>query len=178
MSLIEVILVDPQDNPTGTMEKQEVHRKGLMHRAVTVYLFNHRGELLLQRRARDKYHCGGLWSNTCCGHPLPGEQTHKAAERRLAEEMGISTILTAAFELSYHLTVTDGLSEHEYGHIFFGHCDQPPILNPAEADAWRYSSLSQLQAEMAAAPQRFTPWFVHTLSRVVEYRQHQAAGAV
>lgn len=171
MSLIEVILVDPQDNPTGTMEKQEVHRRGLMHRAVTVYLFNRHGELLLQRRAGDKYHCGGLWSNTCCGHPLPGEQTRAAAERRLYEEMGLISVLTPAFEISYHLPVTRGLSEHEYGHIFFGTSDHPPQLNPDEAEAWRYSTLPQIQAEIAATPHSFTPWFVHTLSRVLDYRQ-------
>lgn len=94
MSVIEVILVDKDDKPTGTMEKLEVHEKGLLHRAVTVYLFTPEGDLLLQRRAAHKYHCGGLWSNTCCGHPFPGETTQHAAERRLQEEMGIRMALT------------------------------------------------------------------------------------
>lgn len=169
MSDIEVILVDPHDNPLGTMEKQQVHLQGLLHRAVTVYVFNRRGQLLLQRRAQDKYHCGGQWSNTCCGHPFPGEETRHAAERRLYEEMGMRLPLMPAFEISYHLPVTDGLSEHEYGHIFFAVSDEHPQLNPREADAWRYSDLAELEAEIAATPQRFTPWFRHTLTKVREY---------
>ncbi|CRH37655.1 hypothetical protein BN1184_AQ_00620 [Pantoea ananatis] len=118
MSAIEVILVDHLDRPTGKMEKLEVHEKGLLHRAVTVYVFNTRQELLLQRRASDKYHCGGLWSNTCCGHPYPHESTKEAAERRLREEMGMILSLTPVFELSYNLPLSNGLTEHEYGHAF------------------------------------------------------------
>ncbi|WP_294902436.1 isopentenyl-diphosphate Delta-isomerase [Tatumella sp. UBA2305] len=168
MPVIEVILVDQDDNPTGKMEKLEVHQKGLMHRAVTVYVFNARGELLLQRRAENKYHCGGLWSNTCCGHPFPGETTQHAAERRLREEMGISLALNPAFEISYKLALDNGLTEHEYGHIFFGMTDALPELNPQEADAWRYSSLVGVQLEIAANAERFTPWFLYTIQKVFD----------
>ncbi|ARU93464.1 isopentenyl-diphosphate Delta-isomerase [Tatumella citrea] len=168
MPVIEVILVDKDDNPTGKMEKLEVHQKGLMHRAVTVYVFNARGELLLQRRAENKYHCGGLWSNTCCGHPFPGETTQHAAERRLREEMGLSLSLKPAFEISYKLPLKNGLTEHEYGHIFFGVSDAQPELNPQEADAWRYSSLSELQLEIAGDEERFTPWFLYTIQKVID----------
>lgn len=118
MSAIEVILVDKNDIPTGKMEKLEVHEKGLLHRAVTVYVFNRKGEFLLQRRAASKYHCGGLWSNTCCGHPFPGEGTQQAAERRLREEMGLSISLQPVFEISYNMPLNNGLTEHEYGHVF------------------------------------------------------------
>lgn len=166
MSAIEVILVDHLDRPTGKMEKLEVHEKGLLHRAVTVYVFNSRHELLLQRRARDKYHCGGLWSNTCCGHPYPQESTQHAAERRLSEEMGLALSLTPVFELSYNLPLSNGLTEHEYGHVFFAISDAQPHLNPEEADAWCYRSVSDIREEMAREPQRFTPWFLHTFPRI------------
>ncbi|AUY24687.1 MAG: isopentenyl-diphosphate Delta-isomerase [Mixta calida] len=166
MSAIDVILVDRFDRPTGKMEKLEAHQKGLLHRAVTVYVFNSRNELLLQRRASDKYHCGGLWSNTCCGHPLPDETSQTAAERRLEEEMGLRLTLTPMFELSYNLPLSNGLIEHEYGHVFFAISDQTPHLNPQEADDSRWLSLTAIQQEIARDPARFTPWFLHTFARI------------
>lgn len=166
MSAIEVILVDAGDRPIGKMEKQEAHVKGLLHRAITVYVFNSQRQLLLQRRASSKYHCGGLWSNTTCGHPFPQEPTGAAAQRRLQEEMGLSLSLTPVFELSYNLALSNGLTEHEYGHVFFACSDVRPQLNPEEADAWRYASLEEVAEEMAQAPQQFTPWFLHTFARV------------
>ncbi|MGD8106702.1 isopentenyl-diphosphate Delta-isomerase [Pantoea sp. FN0302] len=166
MSAIEVILVDPLDRPVGIMEKQEVHEKGLLHRAVTVYVFNHQHQLLLQRRASAKYHCGGLWSNTCCGHPYPSEPTQHAAERRLREEMGLDLTLTAMFELSYNLPLSNGLTEHEYGHVFFAISDAQPQLNPEEADACRWLSLEAIQQEITHDPARFTPWFLYTFARI------------
>ncbi len=166
MPAIEVILVDHLDRPTGKMEKLEVHEKGLLHRAVTVYVFNSRHELLLQRRANGKYHCGGLWSNTCCGHPYPQESTRDAAERRLREEMGMQLALTPVFELSYNLPLSNGLTEHEYGHVFFAISDVEPQLNPEEADAWCYRSIAQIQQEMQEDPEQFTPWFLHTFPRI------------
>ncbi|WP_312243140.1 isopentenyl-diphosphate Delta-isomerase [Pantoea sp.] len=166
MSAIEVILVDHLDRPTGKMEKLEVHEKGLLHRAVTVYVFNSRHELLLQRRASGKYHCGGLWSNTCCGHPYPQESTQHAAERRLNEEMGLALSLSPVFELSYNLPLSNGLTEHEYGHVFFAISDAQPALNPEEADAWCYRSVSEIREEMTQDPQRFTPWFLYTFPRI------------
>jgi isopentenyl-diphosphate delta-isomerase len=166
MSAIEVILVDHLDRPTGKMEKLEVHQKGLLHRAVTVYVFNRQHELLLQRRANGKYHCGGLWSNTCCGHPCPDESTRAAAERRLYEEMGLRLALTPVFELSYNLPLSNGLTEHEYGHVFFAVSDCQPQLNPDEADASRWLSLAEIEQEIACHPERFTPWFLHTFARI------------
>jgi len=166
MSAIEVILVDRHDRPTGRMEKLEVHEKGLLHRAVTIYVFNSRHQLLLQQRASGKYHCGGLWSNTTCGHPYPQELTQHAAERRLQEEMGMCLKLHPVFELSYNLPMGNGLTEHEYGHVYFAFSDALPRPDPAEADGWRYASLAAIQKEMQAQPQRFTPWFLHTFSRI------------
>ncbi|MFS2223334.1 isopentenyl-diphosphate Delta-isomerase [Pantoea sp. B65] len=166
MSAIEVILVDHLDRPTGRMEKLEVHEKGLLHRAVTVYVFNSQHQLLLQQRATGKYHCGGLWSNTCCGHPYPLESTQHAAERRLFEEMGMRLTLTPMFELSYNLPMSNGLTEHEYGHVFFAISDDLPRLNPDEADSWRYASLEQINTEVKQDAAAFTPWFLHTFTRI------------
>lgn len=166
MSAIEVILVDRHDRPTGKMEKLEAHEKGLLHRAITVYVFNSRHQLLLQQRASGKYHCGGLWSNSTCGHPYPGEPTQHAAERRLQEEMGLTLTLQPVFELSYNLPLSNGLIEHEYGHVFFALSDQTPQANPLEADGWRYASMPELAAEIERFPQRFTPWFLHTFARI------------
>ncbi|WP_083615871.1 isopentenyl-diphosphate Delta-isomerase [Pantoea sp. 1.19] len=176
MSAIEVILVDGRDRPTGRMEKLEVHEKGLLHRAVTVYVFNSQHQLLLQQRARDKYHCGGLWSNTTCGHPWPQEGTRAAAERRLREEMGLTLALTPVFELSYNLPMGNGLTEHEYGHVFFAISDQPPRPDPQEAGDWQYCCLPEIARQMAAEPTRFTPWFLHTFPRISgHYQQFLAA---
>lgn len=172
MAAIEVILVDRYDRPTGRMEKLEVHKKGLLHRAVTVYVFNSRRELLLQQRANGKYHCGGLWSNTTCGHPFPQESTQHAAERRLREEMGMRLTLHPVFELSYNLPMGNGLIEHEYGHVYFAFSDELPKPDPQEAEGWRYAALGDIQQEIQAHPERFTPWFLHTFTRIpAEFKQ-------
>lgn len=168
MTAIEVILVDRKDRVTGKMEKLAAHKKGLLHRAVTIYLFNSAHQLLLQQRAMGKYHCGGLWSNTTCGHPFPDEATRDAAERRLWEEMGVKAVLHPVFELSYNLPLNNGLTEHEYGHVFFAISDDVPQLNPEEAEDCRYASLDEIQQEIDRHPQRFTPWFLHTFSRIPE----------
>lgn len=164
--MVEVILVDANDKAIGTMEKIEVHEKGLLHRAVTVYIINSQGELLLQRRAKEKYHCGGLWSNTCCGHPYPQELTQEAAKRRLKEEMGMESDLSPVLEICYELPLSNGLIEHEYGHIFFGVSDAKPVPDLQEAEEWRYVSLEELKYEMQHYPENFTPWFLLTLPRL------------
>jgi isopentenyl-diphosphate Delta-isomerase len=159
MADIEVILVDEHDHELGTMEKLEAHRQGRLHRAISVYVFNSRDELLLQRRAACKYHCGGLWTNTCCGHPLPGERTIDAAQRRLHEEMGLACRLTEAFEFSYRAVLPGGLVEHEYGHIFFGCSDSEPMPASDEVDAFSYQSIDEIRRGFAQTPQAWTPWF-------------------
>ncbi|MEC5320833.1 isopentenyl-diphosphate Delta-isomerase [Brenneria populi subsp. brevivirga] len=167
--MTDVILVDENDRPTGTMEKLAAHEKGVLHRAVTVYIFNSRRQLLLQRRAEGKYHCGGLWSNTCCGHPLPGEETPEAARRRLYQEMGLRCPLTPMFTLTYRLPLENGLIEHEVGHVYFGLTDDPPQADPEEAAGFQYLSLQQIGRRIAAAPQAFTPWFRLTFARIPAY---------
>lgn len=154
-----VVLVDEQDHPTGIMEKMEAHEKGLLHRAFSVLLFNDQQEWLLQQRALDKYHCGGLWTNTCCSHPGPGEAAIDAAQRRLKEEMGIECALQPAFQLIYKAAFDNGLTEYEYDHVFVGRFSQAPQINPNEVAAWKYLSLSALRQDLLEAPDRYTPWF-------------------
>ncbi|MEH2920294.1 isopentenyl-diphosphate Delta-isomerase [Samsonia erythrinae] len=171
MPLTEVVLVDENDKPTGVMEKQEAHMKGALHRAITVYIFNSRQQLLLQQRAAGKYHSGGLWSNTCCSHPAPGEGTLQAAHRRLYEEMGLRCALTPMFTLNYRLPLDNGLIEHEFGHVYFGVTDETPQLNPDEVSDYDYQSLTQIAARMAAVPDQFTSWFQLTFARIPKYWQ-------
>ncbi|NDL62844.1 isopentenyl-diphosphate Delta-isomerase [Acerihabitans arboris] len=166
MAFTEVVLVNERDRCVGRMEKLQAHREGLLHRAITVYVFNPQGELLLQQRAAAKYHCGGLWSNTCCGHPTPQEDTLAAAHRRLHEEMGLRCVLTPMFDLQYRLPLPNGLIEHEFDHVFFGISAQAPNLNPDEAMAWRYQALTAVLADINQCPAMFTPWFKLTISAI------------
>jgi isopentenyl-diphosphate Delta-isomerase len=154
-----VILVDENDNETGTMEKMEAHRKAFLHRAVSVFIFNSKGEWLLQQRAFDKYHSGGLWTNACCSHPYPGETTMAAANRRLTEEMGMEAPLESLFRFQYQATLESGITEHEVDHVFIGISDREPVINRGEANDWRYVSTHQLSEEIKAAPENFTVWF-------------------
>ena len=137
----QIILVDDNDNEIGTMEKQEAHLKGKLHRAISVFIFNSKGDLLLQQRAISKYHSGGLWSNACCTHPRKGESTEKAAKRRLVEEMGMRCDLNFRFSFVYRAELTNGLIEHEFDHVYFGESDDEPILNAEEAENFKYENI-------------------------------------
>jgi len=153
-----VVLVDKQDKPIGKMDKLEVHQKGLLHRAFSIFIFNDAGLLLLQCRAKTKYHSGGLWTNTCCGHPQPGEETGAAALRRLKEETGIATRLEEKFSFIYQAPLDHSLTEHEYDHVYTGNYNQEPVLNTEEASAYRWISLRDLKKELEEHPEQFTEW--------------------
>lgn len=155
----QVILVDEQDNEIGLMDKMQAHREGRLHRAISVFIFNNRGELLLQQRAAGKYHSPALWTNTCCTHPLPGETVKHAAIRRLQEEMGLETRLRRAFTFIYKAEFSNGLTEHEYDHVFIGTSDAAPQPDDNEVQAWRYVNIDTLESEMTKDPARFTEWF-------------------
>ena len=155
----EVVLVDERDNVLGSLPKLQAHREGRLHRAISVFVFNSRGEMLLQRRASGKYHSGGLWTNACCSHPRPGEKPHQAAIRRLQEEMGVECALEYAFSFLYRAELDGGLTEHELDHVFVGEIDETPVPDPDEVSEWRWLSMEDVRAELEANPDSFTAWF-------------------
>jgi isopentenyl-diphosphate delta-isomerase len=158
--LERVILVDPQDRPLGDGHKLDVHREGQLHRAFSILIFNAQGELLLQRRAEGKYHFAGHWSNSCCGHPRPGETTYRAALRRLGEELGFQAPLTEDLQLVYRAAdPRSGLIEHEYLHVFRGRFVGEPRPDPDEVGAWRWMAPGAVRRALARRPGLFTPWF-------------------
>lgn len=155
----QVILVDSNDTEIGVGGKMQVHREGQLHRAFSVFLFNSRNELLLHQRAKEKYHSAGLWTNTCCSHPRPGEAIEDAAKRRLGEEMGINAELTKLFHFTYRAELEDGLTEHEFDHVFIGRFDGIPIPDPAEVADWKYLDIPAIERELETDPHRYTSWF-------------------
>ena len=157
--MVEVQLVDTQDNPNGSMEKLEAHEKGLLHRALSVLIINTKKEILLQRRALGKYHSPGLWTNTCCSHPYPGENPTEAANRRLKEEMGMVADLEFAFKFQYKCDFDNGLIEHELDHVFIGETNDTPHLNTDEAMAFKWMSIEELETDMKNNPDNYTYWF-------------------
>ncbi|MBI2145164.1 isopentenyl-diphosphate Delta-isomerase [Candidatus Woesearchaeota archaeon] len=154
----KVILVDAADNQIGTEEKLEAHRQGKLHRAFSTCIFNDKGELMLQKRDSRKYHSGGLWTNTCCSHPRPGEGLLEAAHRRLKEEMGFDCDLKEAFSFVYEAKLDKGLTEHEFNHVIIGQFNGKPILNPLEAEDWRWSTLEELRSDIEANPEKYSFW--------------------
>jgi isopentenyl-diphosphate delta-isomerase len=154
-----VILVDEQDNELGLMAKQEAHEKALLHRAFSVFVFNNNGELLLQQRAFNKYHSGGLWTNTCCSHPRANERTLDAAHRRLMEEMGFDCELKEKFHFIYRTPFENGLTEHELDFVYTGEFNGIPQINPEEVASYRWLKIDDLINEVYYHPNHFTSWF-------------------
>lgn len=163
----EVVLVDELDQVIGTSEKLEAHKTGQLHRAFSVFIFNHKGEMLLQKRALDKYHSGGLWTNACCSHPRPNEETIHAATRRLQEELAMSTDLQFLFTFQYKAGFENGLIEHELDHVFVGTTDILPGLNPAEAMDYKYVSTDELLRDVQSQPDHYTYWFKEIVEKVI-----------
>ncbi len=164
-----VILVDDQDNPIGLMPKMEAHVLGRLHRAFSVFVFNSKGELLLQQRAYDKYHSGGQWTNTCCSHPRSGEETIDAAKRRLMEEMGMQCAISHIFSFQYKAEVSEGIIENEFDHVFFGVSDNLPEINPSEVSAYKYVDMNTLGDELKRNPDTYSAWLNICFVRVMEY---------
>lgn len=164
-----VILVDTDDREIGTMEKLEAHEKGLLHRAFSIFLFNDRGEMLIHRRALTKYHCGGQWSNTCCSHPEKGKDLNDCLRDKLFQEMGIAAEVEKAFEFTYRAEMENGLTEHEYDHVYIGRYNDAPRPNPEEVCDWRYVSMPALEAELRNEPEKFTPWFRMLFDRITKH---------
>ena len=168
-----VILVNRNDEKVGLSEKMNAHKKGLLHRAFSVFIFNKKGQMLLQQRALSKYHCGGLWSNACCSHPRDKEELGKASSRRLFEEMGLKTNLEEIFTFQYKVDLQNGLIENEIDHVLIGEIttDTTPAPNPEEVQALRWVSIESLQKELAATPQKFTPWLLQALELVNRHQR-------
>lgn len=171
MSWTYVILVDENDNQIGLMEKMEAHRKALLHRAISVFIINSKGEWILQKRALDKYHSKGLWTNTCCTHPLPEESEIESANRRMAEEMGISCSLKRIFSFIYKEKLDDEITEHEYDHVFIGMSDSDPVINTDEVVDWKRISFDDLHADIVSNPDSYTFWFKEIYQKVNSYIQ-------
>lgn len=163
----DVILVNSDDQQLGSMNKLEAHQRGALHRAFSIFIFNSRGELLIQKRAREKYHSPSLWTNTCCSHPQPGETTMMGANRRLVMEMGMKVELSHQFQFYYKSDFENGLIEHEVDHVFFGYSDCQPLLNTNEASDWEYISLGDLLQKIELTPELFTSWFKICLPKVI-----------
>jgi isopentenyl-diphosphate delta-isomerase len=159
-----VVLVDANDRVVGRAPKLEVHEQGRLHRAFSVFVFDRAGRVLLQQRAPGKYHSGRLWTNTCCGHPRPGEPVAAAGRRRLREEMGFACPLQEVHAFVYRAEVGNGLIEHEYDHVLVGRFDGTPQPAPGEAMAWRWSSVADVRADLARHPDRYTKWLAPALA--------------
>lgn len=173
---MDVILVDEQDNAVGTMGKIEVHEKAALHRAFSIFIFNDKGELLLQKRAANKYHSAGLWTNTCCSHPRPGEDTLTAAKKRLEEEMGFSVPLTKVFSFIYKASFDNGLTEYEYDHVFTGIHNGLVHPNPHEVSDYCYQSLREIKDNIKMQPGHFTEWFKIALPKLERFLSTQKTG--
>ena len=157
------------DVEVGAMEKMAAHQQAILHRAFSVFLFNDQGEMLLQQRAFSKYHSAGLWTNTCCSHPKPGESLDKAVHRRLKEEMGIEADVEKAFDFIYKADLPNELYEHEYDHVFIGKYQGPILLNDLEVAGYLYLSIEEVQLNLQSNPEEYTIWFKIAFSRVVEW---------
>ena len=162
----KVILVDNEDVQLGLMPKMEAHRKGVLHRAFSVFIFNSSRALLMQKRSMLKYHSPGLWTNTCCSHQRDGESTIDAAKRRLMEEMGLSVDIHEIFSFIYEANLKNSLIEHEYDHVLVGHTDFNPRVNINEVDEWKWMDLSFLEEDLDKNPIIYTEWFKIIFKRV------------
>ena len=155
----EVVLVDAYDHVIGREEKISAHRRGVLHRAFSVMIWDGAGRMLLQQRAIGKYHSGGLWTNACCGHPRPGEAAVDAAARRLSEEMGFIARLAPVGPFTYRAELDSGLTEHELVHVFRGIYEGSLCPDPAECDGYTWAAPAEIVREAVARPERFTAWF-------------------
>ena len=166
---MDVILVDENDVAIGTMEKLEVHQKALLHRAFSIFIFNTKGEMLLQKRANNKYHSPGLWTNACCSHPAPGQDIVAAATKRLQEEMGFNTSLEKVFDFIYKAPFDNGLTEHELDHVFVGTYDNEILPSRDEVSDYCYMATAEIKDSLQSHPQKYTEWFKIAFPKLLAY---------
>jgi isopentenyl-diphosphate delta-isomerase len=155
----QVILVNEQDEQLGLMPKMEAHEKARLHRAFSVFIFNKKGALLLQQRAKDKYHSPELWTNTCCSHQRDGETNLEAGKRRLYEEMGFVCDLKEVFWFVYKAPFDNGLTEHELDHVMVGYYDENPEINKKEVESFQWMMMEDVQKDIIDHPEKYTEWF-------------------
>lgn len=167
----QVILVDENDRQVGLMEKQAAHVNPHLHRAFSIFIFNSKGELLMQQRALSKYHSPGLWTNTCCSHPRDGETLTEATSRRLMEEMGMTCEMHEVYTFIYKAPVGQGLTEHEFDHVWIGRSDETPQINREEVESWKYMSLSDLKVDIQHHPELYTEWFKITFEEMSHHAE-------
>ena len=165
----QVILVDEQDNPIGLMPKLEAHQKAVLHRAFSVFILNAKGELMLQQRAKHKYHSPALWTNTCCSHQRQGETNVQAGMRRLQEEMGFTTDLKEIISFIYKAPFDNGLTEHEFDHVLIGYYEDSPIINDDEVADWKWMPLEDVKNDIDTNPENYTVWFVIIFTKFYDY---------
>jgi isopentenyl-diphosphate delta-isomerase len=164
-----VVLVNENDTQIGIMEKMAAHIVPRLHRAFSIFIFNSKGELLLQQRALSKYHSPGLWTNTCCSHPHDGESLEQATSRRLMEEMGLHCEMHEVFTFIYKAPVGLGLIEHEFDHVWFGQSDDTPIINTEEVESYKYMNLDDIADDMKAHPECYTEWFKISFDEITKH---------
>ncbi|NRA92742.1 MAG: isopentenyl-diphosphate Delta-isomerase [Psychroserpens sp.] len=164
-----VILVNEQDQQIGTMPKMEAHEKAVLHRAFSVFVFNDKQELMLQQRAKHKYHSPLLWTNTCCSHQRVGETNIEAGKRRLKEEMGFETELKETTSFIYKAPFDNGLTEHELDHIMIGEYNDAPIINPDEVESWKWMPLEAVKSDIEENPEDYTAWFKIIFEKFYEH---------
>ena len=169
----EVILVTEKDEPIGSMEKMQAHWKGVLHRAFSIFIINERNEMLLQQRAKTKYHSSGLWTNACCSHPRPDEDTDAAALRRLQEELGFTTPVTKIFNFKYNAAFDNGLTEHEYDHVYIGTYTGKIFPNPNEVQDYCYKKLDEIAESIKTHPHKYTAWFCIAFPIVMDWMQNR-----
>ncbi len=155
----QVILVNEKDEQLGLMSKMEAHEKAMLHRAFSVFIFNEKGELLLQQRAKEKYHSPLLWTNTCCSHQRDGETNLQAGKRRLREEMGFDCDLKEVFWFIYKAPFDNGLTEHELDHVMVGYYDKDPVINREEVESFQWMTLEDVKKDINEFPEKYTEWF-------------------
>jgi isopentenyl-diphosphate delta-isomerase len=165
----KIILVNEHDDMIGAMDKMEAHKQGLLHRAFSIFIFNGKGEMLLQQRALTKYHSAGLWTNACCSHPIPGEKLQEAAERRLMEELGFETPIEKIFDFVYKAEFDNGLIEHEFDHVFAGEYEGEINVDPGEVQDYTYIEVASIKNMLQQTPQKFTAWFHIAFPKIEEW---------
>lgn len=166
--MIDVILVNESDEEVGRCEKMLAHEEGLLHRAFSIFLFNSVGEMLLHKRALSKYHSGGLWTNACCSHPMPGIPIEYTLQEKLKQEMGFQCPLQFSFSFIYKAAMDNNLTEHEFDHVYLGEYNGSPVPNPEEVCDWRYFPIQDIHNLIDTHPELFTEWFKIAFPQVIQ----------